>query len=234
MKLTGPGKNENCIICGNPLVYFDEMKILRCAICGKEASANASCEAGHFVCDDCHSGGGVGILAFLMQSEGKDPIELFAQVCSMSEVHMHGPEHHSIVPCVLLTAFHNNGGDIELEKALPEAWKRGKGIPGGACGFMGCCGSAVGAGIFASIICRSTPLAGDVWHIPQELTADCLKAIAAVGGPRCCKRDGRLSIGQAVKFAKEHFGIDMPVSHPDCTFSGKNSECLDKRCPYHR
>lgn len=231
--MTDSGRNENCMICGKPLVYFNETKTLRCVICGKEAAANASCEDGHFVCDDCHSGGGAGILSFLMQSEEKDPVELFTQVCAMKEVHMHGPEHHGIVPCVLLTAFYNNGGSIELESALPEAWKRGKGVPGGACGFLGCCGSAVGAGIFASIVCKVTPLAGDVWHIPQELTADCLKAIAAVGGPRCCKRDGRLSIECAARFAKERFGIDMPVSRPDCTFSEKNRECLDKRCPYH-
>ena len=62
---------------------------------------------------------------------------------------------------------------------------------------------------------------------------DCLKAIAAVGGPRCCKRDGRLSIECAAGFSKERFGIDMPVSRPACTFSEKNRECLDKRCPYH-
>ena len=228
------GMNENCMICGKPLVYFNDTKMLRCAVCGKDAPANAACEDGHFVCDDCHSGGGAEILSFLLKSEEKDPIELFCQVCALKEVHMHGPEHHSIVPCVLLTAFCNNGGDIELESALPEAWKRGKGVPGGACGFWGCCGSAVGAGIFASVVCKATPLAGDVWHIPQELTADCLRAIARVGGPRCCKRDGRLAIEQAVKFARERFGIDMPISRPDCTFSEKNRECLMESCPYHK
>ena len=41
----------------------------------------------------------------------------------------------------LLTAYHNAGGEIELESALKEMYKRGKSVPGGACGFWGACGA---------------------------------------------------------------------------------------------
>ena len=223
---------ENCVVCGKPLVYFNEMRMLKCSICGKEKSANASCVDGHFVCDDCHSGGGAEILSFLMKSKEKDPVALFLQVCALKSVHMHGPEHHSIIPCVLVTAYRNNGGEIDFEDCLNEAWNRGKKVPGGACGFLGACGAAVGAGIFASILCEATPLTGDVWHVPQEMTMECLKRLIQIGGPRCCKRVGRQAIEAAVEHVKERYGIEMPLSKPVCSFSHKNRECLHERCPY--
>lgn len=224
--------SENCIICGKPLVYFNDMRIKKCAVCGKEKSANAECEDGHFVCDECHSSGGAEILTFLMKSKERDPIALYLSVCSMKQVHLHGPEHHSIVPCVLLTAYRNNGGEIDLEESLNEAWKRGKKVPGGACGFLGVCGAATGAGIFASIFCEATPLTADVWHIPQELTMECLRRMTELRGPRCCKRTGRLAIEAAAEYVRKYYGIDMPVSQPGCTYSNRNRECLRERCPF--
>lgn len=37
---------------------------------------------------------------------------------------MHGPEHHIMVGCALLTAYHNAGGEIDLPKALNEMVSR--------------------------------------------------------------------------------------------------------------
>ena len=51
--------------------------------------------------------------------------------------HMHGPEHHVMVGAALLTAYKNAGGDIDLPDALGEMMRRGKSVPGGACGFWG-------------------------------------------------------------------------------------------------
>lgn len=226
------GSNENCMICGKPLVYFKEMQTCVCDICHKEKPANAACEDGHFVCDECHASGGAGILHFLQQSEEKDPIALYLQICAMKQVHLHGPEHHSIVPCVLMTAFHNCGGEIEFEECLNEAWKRGQKVPGGACGFLGVCGAAAGAGIFASILCDATPLTGDVWDVPQRLTMECLNRMTEIGGPRCCKRTGRLAIEAAAEFVKKRFGVELPLSKPACTYSNRNRECIGTRCPY--
>lgn len=228
-----PNFSENCILCGKPLVYFQEMKTMKCAVCGKEKQANAACEDGHFVCDECHAGGGAGILSFLMQSKEQDPIALYLQVCGLKQVHLHGPEHHSIVPCVLLTAYQNCGGQIDLADCLNEAWKRGKKVPGGACGFLGVCGAAAGAGIFASILYDATPLTGEVWDLPQRLTMDCLARMTEIGGPRCCKRTGRIAIETAADFTRQHFKVELPLSRPACEFSKRNKECLHERCPYY-
>ena len=54
MNRTGREKQhrENCMICGAPLVYVDAAEMRECAICHRMFSANASCQAGHFVCDE--------------------------------------------------------------------------------------------------------------------------------------------------------------------------------------
>ncbi len=225
-------KKKNCAVCGKPLIYFTEEKLLECRLCHKKKPANAACEDGHFICDECHSGGGAVVRDLLLHSEEKDPITLFLQVTQLEEVHLHGPEHHSIVPCVLLTAYHNCGGELDLEKSLQEAWKRGQKIAGGSCGFLGVCGAAAGAGIFASIISGATPLTPNQWAVPQRLAAQCLEAIAEVGGPRCCKRTGRIAIECAAEFSEKEFGVSMLCSRPKCVYCLWNNECIRDRCPF--
>ena len=63
-----------------------------------------------------------------------------------------------MVGAALLTAYQNAGGKVDLEKSLLEVQRRGKGVPGGACGFWGACGAGISSGIFISIITASTPL----------------------------------------------------------------------------
>ena len=228
-----PDRVKDCILCGKPLVYFSGERLLECQICHKVKPANTACENGHFICDECHSAGGAeAVLSVLRQSGKKDPIALLQQVLRLNGVHLHGPEHHSIVPCVLITAYHNCGGKLDFENSLMEAWKRGQKIPGGACGFLGVCGAASGAGIFASIVCGATPLTKDQWGIPQRLTAACLDALAEVGGPRCCKRTSRIAIECAAEFSGKEFGVPIPISRTSCEFWSRNRECIRQECPF--
>ena len=70
------------------------------------------------------------------------------------------------------------------------------------------------------------------WAIPQKLAAQCLEKNAEIGGPRCCKRTGRIAIECAAAFSEKEFGVAMPVSRPRCGFSPWNTECIRERCPY--
>lgn len=64
------------------------------------------CENSHFICDACHSYGTYApVIAALRDSTEKDALLLLEKIMDLPSVHMHGPEHHAIVPCVLLTAF---------------------------------------------------------------------------------------------------------------------------------
>lgn len=225
--------DSDCMICGRPLHYSSHISRHKCAICHRVFVSNVECEAGHFVCDACHSAGSCDFAAVLLSSPEKDPAELFRKLAALPSVHLHGPEHHSIVPCVLLTAYHANGGRLELAPALKEALARSKQVPGGTCGNWGVCGAAAGAGIYASIVTGSNPLNAEVWHIPMLLTLRITEHLATVGGPRCCKRVSLIAIEESVDFTREQFGIDMPCSVRPCTYFSRNRECIRERCPYY-
>ena len=123
-------------------------------------------------------------------------------------------------------------GEKEYVKALHEMYRRGKSVPGGACGFWGACGAGVSTGQFVSIVTGSTPLAVESWGLSNQMTAKALESIGKVGGPRCCKRDSYLAILAAIDFAAEHLNVHMEKSVPVCTRSGQNNQCIGKRCPF--
>ena len=225
--------HSGCLVCGKPIVYSMESVARVCHLCGGIFESNAACEDGHYICDKCHASGWRDFLGLLRNSGEKDPVRMFNQIAELESVHMHGPEHHAIVSCIMLVAYHNNGCEIDLDAALNVAEERGAQVPGGICGFWGACGAAIGAGIYMSVLTNSNPLNTEVWSLPQLLTSRCLEAIAEIGGPRCCKRTSRIAIETAVRFTKERFSVEMPVGDYPCTFYAANRECLYGRCPYY-
>ena len=227
------GAFSGCMLCAKPLQYDLIAVPRRCAICGEEKLSDAVCEDGHFVCNACHAAGlDMAFVPGLLRSTERDPLRLLEQAMALPQVHMHGPEHHAIVPCVLLTAWHNCGGAGELRPMLSAALSRARQVPGGTCGFWGVCGAAAGAGIYMSVLTGSSPLNKAAWPVPMELTSRCLARLAAVGGPRCCKRTSRLCIEEAARFTAERFGIEMPLSETACTYTAENRECIGQACPY--
>lgn len=138
-----------------------------------------------------------------------------------------------MVGAALLTAYHNAGGVLELEKALREMLRRGKQVPGGSCGFWGACGVGLSTGMFASIATGSTPLAKEAWALSNRMTACALGKISEHGGPRCCKRDSYLAVTAAVAFAAEHLGVQMELGNIRCSRFDRNNQCLGAECPYH-
>ena len=48
---------DECLICGAPLKYTETETQMECAVCRKKESSNTACENGHYVCNECHTGG---------------------------------------------------------------------------------------------------------------------------------------------------------------------------------
>lgn len=199
-------KSNECLICKAPLEYLNE----------------------------CHTSGLEDILGLCLKEESKNPLEILEKMMSMPFCHMHGPEHHVMVGAALLTAYRNSGGDIDLDKALLEMYNRGKAVPGGVCGFWGACGAGISTGIYMSIVTKATPLAQEVWGLSNQMTAQALKCIGEIGGPRCCKRDSYLAVREAIKFTKEHLGIWMEAKNISCSRSSLNNQCIQGRCPFNK
>ncbi|MBR7161973.1 MAG: SAM-dependent methyltransferase, partial [Clostridia bacterium] len=203
---------EECLICKAPLEYLQADEEMECVLCRKKQYSKTRCVNGHFVCDDCHISGMDSILTICLHSKSDNPIELLEEMMNLPSCHMHGPEHHTMVGSALLTAYKNAGGELDLESALREMQKRGKQVPGGACGFWGACGAGISTGMFLSIALKATPLASEAWGLSNQMTARALDAIGKNGGPRCCKRDSYLAVIEAVKFTSEKLHIDMMLN----------------------
>ncbi|MFC1916547.1 DUF5714 domain-containing protein [Chloroflexota bacterium] len=226
----------NCLVCGAQLKYEGNYTKTRCHFCQEEFESNVMCINGHFVCDKCHSSlAGEVISQFCIDSESKDPIELAVSLMKKPEVAMHGPEHHFLVPAVLLASYYNLKNEPDLkERRIKSAQRRASNVLGGFCGFYGDCGAAVGTGIFISLITGANPLSKQEWKLSNLMTAKSLFSLANVGGPRCCKRTSFLSIIEASDFLREHFGVNLPVNKDiKCVFSPLNKECLKDECPFY-
>ena len=223
---------EECLICKAPLEYLTQDEPMECAVCGKREPSKTRCVKGHYVCSDCHTQGMDSILGLCLSEASKDPLAILENMMAMPFCYMHGPEHHVMVGAALLTAYKNAGGALDLPEALREMYRRGKAVPGGACGFWGACGAGISAGQFLAIATGSTPLASEPWGLSNRMTAMALDSIGRNGGPRCCKRDSYSAILAAVDFTAEHLGIQMEKSVPLCTRSGQNNQCIGNRCPF--
>lgn len=222
----------NCLVCGDELEYSLSSYKQQCYYCKEEKYTNAQCKNGHFVCDNCHSANAYEIIErYCISSKLRNPLKMAMDLMVHPAVKMHGPEHHFLVPAVLITAYYNCLNEhSSIQQKLLEAKSRAKNVLGGFCGFYGNCGAAVGTGIFMSIITDATPLSKREWSLCNLMTANSLKSIAEHGGPRCCKRDSFLAIKEAIKFTKENTSVSMEDVEAVCIFSQLNSQCLKEEC----
>lgn len=230
-----PARRSGCLRCGAPIAYLAASEAMTCAGCGAVASSAARCAAGHFVCDACHAGAAKDVIErCCAAATGTDPLEIARTLMRDPRLALHGPEHHYLVPAALLAAEAAARGDrAALPARLAEARRRSDPVRGGSCGLQGACGAAVGAGIYVSIATGATPLAGGAWGLANAATAQALALLAAVGGPRCCKRTTSLVLLATVRFARERLGVRLAGRGAPCEVAEVNAECIAGRCPFY-
>lgn len=228
-------QKNNCLICGEDIQYETSAESKQCYYCGHKFKSEAQCLNGHYVCDYCHAGtANQIILSFCMSSTSINPVFLANEIMKHPSVAMHGPEHHYLVPAVLLTAFHNKQGTRDkLREHLDEAARRSKNVLGGFCGFYGTCGAAIGTGIFMSIITEATPISVKGWQLSNTITAQSLTCVAKSGGPRCCKRDTYIALEEAIDFIEDKLSIELEKTDKIiCGFNELNKQCKQHKCQY--
>ncbi len=224
---------ENCGVCSKPLIYGTEEVTTRCDFCGREFKALIYCPEGHYVCDACHSRDSLEILRDVLHSTtSANPADILETIMSHPAVPMHGPEHHAMVPAVIVAAVKNAGYPVP-EGAIEKAIDRGSKVPGGWCGFYGACGAAIGVGVAVSVLTGATPLTGDTRTLANEATAFALKHMLD-GGPRCCKRASRQAIEAATEFLDTRMGITLKnPGEIACRYLDRNLECIREDCAYY-
>ena len=168
-------------------------------------------------------------------SEKKSALNLAIQIMDDPRFRMHGPEHHFLVPAVLLTEACKIQGRTpeEFSLCLNEAQMRSKNVLKAFCGLYGACGAAIGIGIYGSVLTGTTPYSIETWGIVNQGTAESLGEMAKLNGPRCCKRNTFVALYYAIGFSRQHFGIDMEESEiKKCHYYPMNKECKKSACPF--
>jgi hypothetical protein len=191
------------------------------------------CPAGHFVCDVCHGATAAeGVRRLLVATTSPDPGAILEQVMALPGLPMHGPEHHAIVPGVIVAATRNAGAAVP-EGALESALARGANVPGGWCGYYGACGAALGVGIAVSVLSKATPLTGRERSLALAATSRALARMVD-DQPRCCKRASRLAVEAAFEYLREHLDVDVPArERVRCASAARNAQCAGLACPFH-
>ena len=224
--------DTGCLVCGLPLSYLEDHQERVCVICGEKKTANAVCQEGHFVCDSCHAQGPLGwIKKACLSSKETDMISLLVKIRSNPLLPIHGPEHHAMIPGIILSAYRNLGGEIP-EGAILKAIDRGASIPGGACGFMGTCGAATGAGIALSVIIGATPVKAQERQLVQLWVSEILKSLAGFRAGRCCQRECFTTLKEVSRITKGHLPLDLCAQEElVCSQFRLNKECIRLDCP---
>lgn len=224
---------EECGVCGKTLIYQPQPLVMQCIFCGKSKSANIYCPQGHYICDECHQKEALATLKRVLAETGStSPDEILETVMAHPGVPMHGPEHHAIVPAVIVTAARNAGFTVP-ENALEQALSRGGKVPGGWCGFCGACGAAIGVGIAVSCLTKATPVTGKERSLAIKATSAALARMVD-GHPRCCKRASRKATEIAVDFLRSEMGIALTASpRVKCQYVPRNQQCPKEGCDYY-
>ncbi len=223
----------SCPICGAPLK--PARGEWECYYCGKKELADFVCTNGHYVCEECRLASGEEIvLKVASRSSEADPSIIADRIFTHPAVDLFGPIHHLVVAASLLAAAKNAGAELSLSH-IKRASARLKSIPYAACGLLGACGAAVGAGVSVSVITGATQTSDRERSLAMEATASALRRIAGLGGPRCCKASVYASLEAAVPIIREEIGIPVVLRDLEgaCMLSERNGECWGERCPYH-
>ena len=91
----------NCLVCGEPIVYWEEAREVTCVICGKTEIGHSICEAGHYVCDACHRSEGVDyIMGLCSGSMSVDPVEIMTEAMNDKSIYARRCiAHHGVCQC---------------------------------------------------------------------------------------------------------------------------------------
>ncbi|NLY71990.1 MAG: hypothetical protein GX076_09995 [Clostridiales bacterium] len=185
-------------------------------------------EATKYITEEC--------LRIYKENENIQSTELGLHLLDAPPLKMYCPQHHYLIPAAMLTAAYNaQSRPIEmLQNDLIEAMMRAKNVLPAFCGLYGSCGTAVGLGIYASILTDTDQYSVHSWALVNRIVGECLLKISQTDGPRCCKRSSYIALLVGEKFSKEEFKLDLGKTESiQCTHYIRNKEeCKKKECPF--
>ncbi len=230
--LIKPKAAHDCMVCKAPLRYETAVQEVACHYCNSVHLSSVTCENGHYVCDACHAKDALAVIEHLCRSsQERDMLKLFKQIRAHPSIPKHGPEHHAMVPAIIVTAYRNSGGKLP-ENALKTALSRGSSVIGGACGFLGMCGAAAGVGIGFAILLEASPVAKAARSQAQKVTHAVLGKIAEYEAARCCNREVWTALTIASSLSEDFLHVRLwAEEQTKCDQKKFNAYCYGKKCP---
>jgi hypothetical protein len=160
-----------------------------------------------------------------------DMIALLQEIRGHPAIPLHGPEHHMLVPGVILAAYRNLGGEVSPEM-LRTALRRGR---SGARRLV-----RLHRGLRRRAGCghRLQPApggqSGEGRRTPTGAANHPGGAPGTIGfaAARCCQRDSWLALTKAAELSRDYLPIALRAEAPlYCTQARQNRECLGTACP---
>ncbi|MEG2342167.1 MAG: DUF5714 domain-containing protein [Bacilli bacterium] len=172
----------------------------------------------------------------IINETSKNPIDILEAITKNGYIDQHGPEHHFLIGACFLVAFKNSGGDISIKDALHNLRIRCLATPEDQiCGYWSYCGAVYSLRTALSIIFEAEKLPDAQSYIEQDEFRKILnQEIGSIDGPRCCKRNGYISLIYAVKYMKEKYDVNMEVHNIVCKHSLDNPECFKEGCFFYK
>ncbi|MCF7811951.1 hypothetical protein K9N50_13305 [bacterium] len=175
------------------------------------------------------------VLAFIEQTclttDETDMIALMQQIRAHPLIGVHGIEHHSMMPAVILATYRNLGGDVS-DDTIRLGIERGKMIVEKSCAYFGACGAALGVGIAFSLLLGASPYEGTGRQKVNIVTRTVLGAIGKYDAARCCQRDCWIALKESVKLSRQFLSIELRADMQIvCTQLKQNKYCYGKNCP---
>ncbi len=228
---------KNCMVCGETLEYLTNKIKLTCSYCKCFFEGYIKCPNGHYVCDGCHNKTAEEQANTIYNaSYSTDPLEIFEQVISNTNISMLGCHHASIAAGAFITAIKNERTIAVSNEMIKEIFARTqRQAIGGYCGLTGICGIAPALGACFAIILGSKCGTDREQKITMTVVSQIVEAIAELTGPSCCKAYVRKSIDIAQKFLEKQLKIHLTRSTVSilCEFSQNHPHgCRKGKCPY--
>jgi MoaA/NifB/PqqE/SkfB family radical SAM enzyme/SAM-dependent methyltransferase len=223
---------SGCMVCGAPLVYQSAEKPVVCSFCNEPHHSSALCEQGHFVCDRCHAHDALQVIEHIcLTTQETDMLALLEQIRRHPSIPINGPEHHGLVPGIILATFRNLGGKIN-EETIRTGIRRGAQMIGGSCAYVGICGAATGVGVAFGLILEANPLKPTERQLVQSAVQEAIADIARQHAARCCQRDCTLALQAAARISERLLPVTLEAKAISaCQQQHKNRECQGKACP---
>jgi hypothetical protein len=227
--------NSNlCFICRERTACASQDE-KECLYCGEPVTSVPVCTSGHVVCRTCETRPAMALIeCHCVRTSERDPLTIIELLMMHPGIRFGGADHHYLLPAALLAAWCNTREEHgKIAQMLHEARQLAECVHEGRCGDGQHCGAATGAGIFFTVITKTSEYSDFHRHWSERIVERCLQSMNGDGRSRCCKQDSLHAVRETVRFLNETHGVLLTSRDRIlCGMSHLNKDCLATSCPF--